>query len=83
MKETLKIFRDKLNNNEFVYGPFMKTRTYVYGRVSLAGFDYVILIWKHDLLQLKISKTIFVRLMRRKYRFYNKIKDRGRKQSHR
>ena len=44
MKETLKIFRDKLNNNEFVYGPFMKTSDPMFVEaVGLAGFDYVIL----------------------------------------
>ena len=38
MKETLKIFRDKLNNNEFVYGPFMKTSDPMFVEaVGLAG----------------------------------------------
>lgn len=48
MKETLKIFRDKLNNNEFVYGPFMKTSDPMFVEaVGLAGFDYVILDMEH------------------------------------
>ena len=48
MKETLRIFRDKLNNNEFVYGPFMKTSDPMFVEaVGLAGFDYVILDMEH------------------------------------
>lgn len=48
MKETLKIFRDKLNSNEFVYGPFMKTSDPMFVEaVGLAGFDYVILDMEH------------------------------------
>lgn len=63
MKETLKIFRDKLNNNEFVYGPFMKTSDPMFVEaVGLAALTMLYLIWSTDLLQLKISKTIFVRL---------------------
>ena len=48
MKKTLKIFRDKLNSNEFVYGPFMKTSDPMFVEaVGLAGFDYVILDMEH------------------------------------
>ena len=48
MKETLKNFRDKLNNNDFVYGPFIKTSDPMFVEaVGLAGFDYVILDMEH------------------------------------
>lgn len=48
MKETLKKFRNKLENGEYVYGPFMKTSDPMFVEaVGLAGFDYVILDMEH------------------------------------
>lgn len=48
MKETLKEFREKLDNGKYVYGPFMKTSDPMFVEaVGLAGFDYVILDMEH------------------------------------
>lgn len=48
MKNSLQSFREKLKNNQCVYGPFMKTNDPMFVEaVGIAGFDYVILDMEH------------------------------------
>lgn len=58
MKKSLYDFKEKLNNGDCVYGPFMKTGDPMFVEAAgLAGFDYVILDTEHGPVEIESQQN--------------------------